>query len=141
MKTVTLVRFESSDQGTFGRIHFEDNSYYTLELPWRDNRNDISCIPTGTYSCHMTMSNRFRRMLYLVSPVHGRFAIRIHSANLAGDRDKGFLSHLNGCIALGEKIGVMGKQKALFVSQPAVRKFHEIMQEKPFTLEVINGMG
>lgn len=141
MKKVTLVRFESSDQGTFGRVYVEGHSFYTLELPWRDNRNDFSCIPPGSYTCKMTKSSKFHRMLYEVLGVQNRFAIRIHSANLAGDVSKGFRSHLNGCIALGERTGVMGNQKAILASQPAVRKFEELLEYQPFILEVINGMG
>ena len=116
MKTVFLVRIESTDQGTFGNLECEGIKFHTLELPWRDNKNDISCIPVGVYKCKMTFSNRFKRMLYLVEGVQGRFAIRIHSANLAGDKAKGFRSHLNGCIALGEKRGTMDGQQALLVS-------------------------
>lgn len=139
MKTVTLVRFESSDQGTFGRVYVEGHSFYTLELPWRDNRNDFSCIPAGTYECRMTRSPRFKKDLYEIFGVKGRFAIRIHSANLAGDTKKGFKSQLNGCIALGEKIGTLEKQKAIFVSKPAVSSFEKLMNHEPFILEVTYG--
>lgn len=140
MRIVKIERFESTDHGTFGRIEFEGHSFYTLELPWRDNRNDISCIPSGQYVCRITKSPRFKRDMYLVEGVQGRFGIRIHSANLAGDTTKGLRSHLNGCIAIGESRGTMGRQKALLQSQPAVRKFEELLDRKPFILEVINGM-
>ena len=139
MNKVTLVRFESSDHGTFGKIYVEGFTFYTLELPWRDNRNDISCIPSGTYTCKMTRSPRFKKDLYEVLGVKGRFAIRIHSANLAGDVKKGFKSQLNGCIALGEKLGTLEKQKAIFVSKPAVANFEKLMNYEPFILEVTYG--
>lgn len=138
MKTVRLERLESGDQGTFGRIYFGKYIFFTGELPWRENKSDISCIPPGTYECEMTMSQHFRRKLYLVLNVENRFAIRIHSANLMGDKSKGFLCQLNGCIAVGEKSGRIDGQKAMLVSAPAVRKLEEYLEKKPFTLEILN---
>lgn len=84
----------------------------------------------------MTYSPRFKKRLYLVGPVEGRVGIRIHPANLMGAKDKGFASELLGCIALGEKMGWIGKQKALLVSSPAVRQFQNLLENEPFTLEI-----
>ena len=140
METVRLERLETSDHGTFGRIYFGKYVFYTGELPWRYNKNDVSCIPTGSYICKMTLSARFKRRLYLVLDVKDRFAIRIHSANLMGDSTRGFKCQLNGCISLGEKIGMMDNQKAILVSSSAVRKLEEFLQSKPFILEVSNGI-
>ena len=133
---VTLERLQSTDQGTFGRIYFGHNWLYTGELPWRDNSPNISCIPTGDYQVVWNWSPAFKRNMYLVTGVGGRSGIRIHPANLMGDTQKGFRSHLYGCIALGEKIGWLDKQKAILVSRPAVRKFERYLGEQPFILEI-----
>ena len=140
MERVVLQRIESTDEGTFGKINIGQVSFYTLELPWRNNKSDISSIPAGVYKCHMTMSARFKKMLYLIDGTGHRTGVRIHSANLAGDAALGYKCQLNGCIALGIKLGLIGGQKALLLSKPAVRKFEEMTDGKPFVLEIKNGL-
>lgn len=96
----------------------------------------MSCVPAGTYRCIFTNSPRFGRCLYLVGPVLARSGIRIHPANLMGDSSKGFHCQLNGCIALGEKLGWMDGQKAVLLSVPAVRELEEHFNGRAFTLEI-----
>jgi hypothetical protein len=132
-----LIRGESSDQGTFGKLFARGAAFLTGELPWRDNRSSVSCIPEpGFYRAIWTMSPRFRRPTYLLLDTDPRVAIRMHPANLMGDIAKLFLAQLNGCIALGERFGWMDGQKALLLSAPAVRRFETLMQCKPFVLEI-----
>lgn len=66
----------------------------TLELPWRDNQQNISCIPEGRYDVRLTYSQKFGRVLPLVMNVPGRSGIRIHAANKPEE--------ITGCIAVGE---------------------------------------
>ena len=115
MNRVVLTRQETGPQGTHGVIRVGDRAWFTVERPWLDNKSDVSCIPTGIYDVRMTYSPRFRTMLYELAEVPGRFACRIHPANLA--------MQLNGCIALGEKRGYIDGVKAVLVSRPAVRAF------------------
>ena len=136
MKTATLQRIEISDQGTFGKITVGDVSFFTGELPWRDDENDVSCIPAGRYDCVMSYSPHFRKLLYAVTGDVKRSGVRIHPANLCGDSTKGFKSQLLGCIALGEKRGWIGNQKCLFLSQSAIRKFQKALDQQPFILEI-----
>jgi len=44
----TLVRLRKSDQGTEGLLIYSRFNCYSLELPWRDNRPNVSCILAGT---------------------------------------------------------------------------------------------
>ena len=134
-----LVRTDSSNQGTFGYLLFEGWSCFTGELPWRENAPSISSIPVGEYRCIFTFSPRFRRKMYLVGPVTGRAGIRIHPANLMGDRSLGLKSQLNGCIALGQRMGAIEGQKAVLISRPAIRKFEQFAAGRSFTLEIKNG--
>lgn len=136
MKRAVLARTKTSDQGTFGVITVEGRSWFTGELPARDNQNDISRIPAGAYTCQWTMSFRFRKRMWELTGVPGRAGIRIHSANFMGAKDRGYRCQLNGCIALGKKLGTMDGQAAIFLSSTAVREFEEFMGTKPFTLEV-----
>lgn len=147
MERIILERLETSDQGTFGKIRVGNDTFYSLELPWRDNSSNVSCIPAGVYECRYTMSAHFKRRLYLVDEVNGRTGIRIHSANLAGDATLGFKKQLNGCIALGMNFGVMDvgsktksqKQKCILNSTTAVRQFENLMERQSFLLEIQNG--
>lgn len=136
MKAV-LERLESSDQGTFGRITFGNTTLFTGELPERDNAANASCIPPGKYVCRWTYSPAFKRQMYLVDGVPKRAGIRIHSANFMGDAPP-YKKQLNGCIALGERLGVMDGQKAVLLSAPAVRKLEMAMNRQPFELEIID---
>ena len=133
-----LQRLETSNHGTFGRLSIDGVSqkFFTGELPWRENLSNVSCIPAGRYRCVWTLSARFRRHLYLVAPVLGRAGIRIHAANLCGDSSLGLRSQLNGCVALGERLGSIDGQRAVLLSQPAMRKFESLLAGRPFELEV-----
>lgn len=132
-----LERLESTDQGTFGRLTAPGVTLFTGELPDRDNAPNISCIPAGAYRCAWTFSPAFKRFMYLVIPVIGRSGIRIHSANYMGDAPP-WRKQLNGCIALGEKLGWIDRQKAVLLSAPAVRRFETLTQHQPFDLEIRN---
>lgn len=140
MTKLILERMETSEQGTFGKISVGGVSFFTGELPWRENKNDLSCIPEGAYLCKWTLSPRFKRFTYELVKVPKRIAIRAHSANFCGAKDKGYKFQLNGCIALGEKLGFMDGQKALLLSAPAVRRFEKIMNKEPFMLEIRNAV-
>lgn len=136
MMRVTLERLETSDAGTFGRLILPNTTLFTGELPWRNNQPSISCIPKGLYSVYWSLSPRFGRKMLIVTPVTNRTGIRIHSANFMGDATKGYRSQLNGCIALGERLGKLDGQKALLVSSPAVRKFETFVNGRTFQLEI-----
>lgn len=131
---VVLTRFDKSDQGVFGRLSVLN--LFTGELPDRDNQSSVSCIPIGIYRVVWAWSPRFRRYTYRLLNVPSRAGILKHSANFMGDASLGLHCQLNGCIALGERVGWMGRQKALLLSAPAVRRFQEFMQHKPFDLEI-----
>jgi hypothetical protein len=135
----TLTRQDSGDQGTFGRIVVPGLALYTGELPSRDNHSDVSCILVGVYNVIWTYSDHFKREMYLLLGTEPRAGIRAHSANLMGDETLGYRKQLNGCIALGEKLGWIDKQKALLLSSPAVRRFETHLARQPFTLEIVNG--
>lgn len=144
MLELLLLRYENSDHGTFGVMTLPDGQQlHSLELPWRNNLSNRSCIPEGRYRCILTWSPRFGRMMWLVNGVVGRLGIRIHPANLAGDVELGWKSQLNGCIAFGFRLGRMqiddGRwQRSLFTSRPAVRQFEDAVKTSPFLLEVRN---
>ena len=140
MKVVNLLRTKFTDHGTFGLVSFDGLRMKSLELPWRNNMRKLSCIPTGDYKCQIVNSPRFGRV-YGVLAVSGRSSILIHSANLAGDRIKGFDTQLEGCIAMYERDGFLTNskgrmQKAGLVSRPAVTRLMQWANSEPFTLKI-----
>jgi len=137
-RIVRLDRFESGDQGTFGRFSFGPFECFSGELPWRDNAPLLSCIPEGSYTTVWAESPRLKRSTYRLLAVPNRSGVLIHSSNLMGDRERGFRAQLLGCIALGEKLGAIDGQKAVLISRPAVRRFEEVMLHQPFILEIRN---
>lgn len=141
---VVLERLESSDEGTFGclTVDYGDNyrecreMFYTGELPERNNKKGLSCIPKGVYKVSQVFWPHGKKMAYMLHDVPGRDGILIHSANFMGDKEKGFKTHLQGCIALGLQLGRLDGQKAILLSTPAVRRFETILENKPFELEI-----
>lgn len=140
MKEVTLLREPSTDEGTFGVMVVGERAFFSLELPWRENRRKRSCIPAGDYVCKQVRSPRFGRV-FTVTGVPGRSAILIHPGNFGGDVEKGYQSHIEGCILLGLKRGSLvntngSPQRCVLLSRPAVREFMELAGPGPFLLRV-----
>ena len=135
METVNIFRLQRSDQGTFGKLHYQDFSCYTLELPWRNNQSNISCIPAGEYATKLRVSPKFGQT-YWVTKVENRAFILIHSGNWAGDVKKGFKTHVNGCILLGKQRGLLAGQLAVLNSRITVKAFMEKMLYQPFNLKI-----
>jgi hypothetical protein len=138
MKEVYLFRTVTSDQGTEGIFATDGFFCKTLELPWRNNQRSISCIPSGEYIVKIRQSPKYGSV-YWVTNVPNRTWILIHAGNVAGDVEKGFRTHVNGCILLGKKHGFLWNQRAVLTSRPTVRKFRSVMMDKTFKLIVVGG--
>jgi hypothetical protein len=130
-----LVRTESGEQGTFGRLVFGRYNFVTAELPWKNNARNISCIPYGDYGCEMIHSPTFGDV-YTVKNVADRTHILIHPGNYAGDEEKGYRTDSNGCILLGSKFGELSGQKVVLSSKDALRDFYIVTNKKPFKLTI-----
>ena len=79
-------------KGTNGILSFEGNEICkTIELPWRENKRRISCIPEGKYKLRKRYSAKFKWHMEVMN-VKNRDLILVHPANDA-------LKELNGCIA------------------------------------------
>jgi len=133
--TVNIFRLMRSDQGTLGKLYYSNFSCYTLELPWRDNKRNISCIPAGEYESKIRISPKFGKV-YWLTEVENRSFILMHSGNWAGDVDKKFKSHVNGCILLGQKRGLLAGQLAVLNSRITVKRFVRMMGGNPFKLDI-----
>ena len=133
---VTLTRAPCTDQGTFGTFVLDDHTtFFSLELPWKNNDHGASSIPPGVYNCHWIYSPKHGEC-YQVMNVPNRDMIEIHSANFAGDVNKGYVSQLLGCIALGMSIGILNGQLAVLNSKGAISVFELTQNKQDFQLTI-----
>ena len=143
-RQVTLIRPPKGTpdtDGTFGRWVVEGGIFECVsgELPWRDNRHEISCVPVGTYNVKMIDSPAHGRV-YELQNVKDRTHCQIHSANYCGDTSCGKKSELLGCISLGHMIiGDSSGQRILAKSRDTIREFYKIMEGEDFILTIIEG--
>lgn len=111
-----LIRVRSSSSGTFGVLcHGQVPFALTLELPWMDNQQNLSCIPAGRYRCRRIRSHRFG-ITYEICDVPGRTHVLFHAGNTIDDTQ--------GCILIGEEFGGTRDKPMLVSSQ---RGFGELM--------------
>lgn len=128
-----LTRLVDNGYQTLGLLEVLDESGNTLyalptvELPWRDNKNSKSCIPTGKYTvasrvspkygdCFMLANNEVenrQRILTQGGPITGynasnRTYVLIHEAPAAQGNSKPWLL---GCMAPGFKFNTKQKDK------------------------------
>lgn len=141
MRKVVLLRIKTGDSGTFGKLLAPGFTCFTGELPWRDNRRKVSCIPPGTYNVALRMSPKFGRV-YEIKGIPGRSYVLLHSGNFSGDVSLGYTSHVEGCVLLGSRLGKLQNragalQDGVLASMPTVGAFMRAMGFQPFILEVI----
>lgn len=131
---VRIVRVESSSRGTRGIMLINGCiKFATLEDEWRDNQPNISCIPSGSFSCARIISPHFGPT-FTVQNVPGRSLIRFHAGNTDADT--------TGCILVGmgfaEKLGRPGISE----SAKAFIKFMDSMRGiDSFELQITNCTG
>lgn len=117
---VEVIRTKYRQDGTFGSLYIDDWPVcVTLELPWRNNDPQVSCIPTGLYTAKRVESPKFGNT-FEVENVPNRSHILFHGANKIED--------LLGCIGLAEfyhrfegKAGIANPSKGA-----AMIEFHQL---------------
>ena len=114
MKKIRLSRLFKTPEVTRG-VFIDDYTgrilCASLELPWKDNKQDISCIPTGNYICNPYSSGKYKNV-YQVMDVENRTYILIHVGNTVND--------ILGCILPGTKFGNLDGLKAVYSSKVAL---------------------
>jgi hypothetical protein len=118
------------DDCTLGILSYKDFNCFTLELPWLDNKKNISCIPAaGGYlgRKHKSPSNGD---CIAIDNVLNRTYIQIHSAN--------YISQLQGCVAVGDSICFINRDGVPDVSNSknTLKALLEVLPEK-FTVEIL----
>ena len=124
MKKLILKRVINQPDVTLGLIKADKFIFHTLELPWRDNKRNVSCIPDGNYICNLNNRN-----VYEVMDVPNRSSIQIHIGNIAPD--------VRGCILLGMRYGTITGKLAVLSSTAANKLFKKELNYEDFELEII----
>lgn len=119
LMVLDLIRVGSSSRGTFGVLRFGTVPFVlTLERPWQDNEQNVSCIPPGRYKCQRTRSPKFGWTFALLD-VPNRTHVLFHSGNTLEDTQ--------GCILVGEEFSGTWDKPTLASSQRGFLEFLKLM--------------
>lgn len=116
------------DSVTLGVATFGNFKCVTLELPWRQNREDKSCIPAGRYMCKKIHSGKNGHCFEILD-VPGRTDVQGHIGNFIGD--------ILGCVVFGGGIRDIDNDGVLDVTN-STQTFSRLMKLLPdkFCMEI-----
>jgi hypothetical protein len=93
---ILIERKLSSEQCNMGYLFINNLPIcYSLELPWKDNESNISCIPKGKYNGILRYDKKDGWRIQLES-VPNRTGVQIHIGN--------YTSQTQGCILVGKSV-------------------------------------
>jgi hypothetical protein len=127
---ITLKRISDDGVQTLGHLHLGNGKVYqTLELSWKNNERQRSCIPKGIYKVKKRTSAKYGDHFHILN-VLNRDMILIHHAN--------FHNQLLGCIAPGKGLSDLNKDGRLDVTSSR-QAMKELLAALPnnFELEII----
>lgn len=125
--SLILNRFLKTDKFTAGYIDVAGQRFYTLERPWQENEQNVSCIPHGLYNVKPYSSKRFPNTFQLMNVID-RSYILIHKGNYTRDTE--------GCILIGMNFDTLDGQGMVEDSTIAMNKFRNIVGDAEFKLEI-----
>ena len=112
---LTLKRVAENEDGTFGvLIHNNIPFCLTLEPEWRDNKQNISCIPPKHYTCEKVNSRKFVST-FEIKRGPNRTHVLFHKGNVETDT--------LGCVILGEQFESLNGKCAILRSGKAFDEF------------------
>lgn len=102
----------------------------TLELGWKENKRNISCIPLGEYTVTKRISSKYGEHFHILD-VEDRSYILIHAGN--------FYSDIRGCILVGEDFKDLNKDGLLDItnSRQTMKQLLKVLPET-FDLTIID---
>ena len=141
---ITLTRYGSTPQGTFGEIWLGNRKFYTVERPWLDNQPYKSCVPLGDYkllwkATSTSVPNEYDGHTWyldgetVASGWSGKPRTRccLHIANTQMD--------VNGCIGVGKQLGTRNAQWAIKSSRIALVELLEQIKGEDHELVIRQG--
>lgn len=136
---VSLIRF-GGDKETLGALIVDSEPIcLTLELPWKNNAQNISRIPAGMYDCkrvfdRTTGGGSFIPETFEVMGVPGRSGILFHVGNSTKDT--------HGCILTGMTIGGTDQAGWVLNSKDAFGEFLRATSlENTFKLTIVDPLN
>ena len=127
---LTLIR-SYYPHGTNGQLYLGNEMLCaTIELPWKDNKRQVSCIPEGRYELKKRYNPRFRAH-FIVMDVPGRSYILIHAFNNALKESKGCIAPVSVCT--GEGQGTFSKDA---LKKLTTLLYPELEKRKPVFLTI-----
>lgn len=134
---VRIERYLKNGDCVLGKVYVNNVfRMFSGERADLNNQRNISCIPVGKYRCtrHITANYPEARRAYAVNDVPNRTGILFHSGNIP-------IVDSQGCILLGMSAGKLahnGRQMdAVLQSRDAMENFHQLIQNRPFDLEIV----
>ena len=107
MNRIVIIRTGKQDIQSKGYLYIYDDKdnmlldAYSLELPWEENKQGISCIPEGVYNAQKHISPTFGDCIW-IRDVPDRYEILLHPGNYVGSPNPNTgKPDLRGCIAPG----------------------------------------
>ena len=128
-KTIIIERLSDNGTQTEGRMFLGTDLVRTLELPWKENRRRVSCIPKGEYNVIPHNSPKFGKCFW-VQDVANRSEILIHVGN--------YYKQILGCILVGmqsKDINNDGQMDVAY-SKKAMQKLIKYTDFQPFKLVI-----
>ena len=131
MKVELMTVDSGAHKGTISALIVDDTvCCWALELPWKDNHPNISCVPTGEYELRLEWSSKFNRELYELKGVSGRSECKFHIANR--------LHEIQGCISPGIMVRKIDNEYSVAQSTAAFNKFMMMMKGREKDLLIIS---
>ena len=132
---IQIIRLTYGNKQTIGRLMLLNDddriikSYWTMELLWKDNQRNVSCIPENTYTAVKHRSPKFGDSLWLPN-VTDRSEILVHPANYYHD--------LLGCIGVGNDLKDIDGDKLMDItdSRNAVQELLSLIETKKIKIEI-----
>lgn len=130
---ILVNRSFSNDKQTIGQMLIVDGDnvvtgFPTLELPWLNNKRNISCIPSGVYTC-VKRKSPSQGMCFWIKDVPGRDWILIHKGN--------YHTNIKGCMLVGTFLKDINKDGYVDVSRSiyTISKMLDILPDS-FKIEI-----
>lgn len=128
---------ETNPKQTEGLLYVIDNDKIifeckTLELPWKDNHFQVSCIPAGIYTAkkRLTKYSHFKYEHFHILDVKNRDNVLIHGGN--------YYTDILGCILVGKEYIDMNNDgiRDVTSSRNTLRKILSLVKTDEIELEI-----
>lgn len=127
---IKLRRISDSGKQTLGHLTLPNGKiYHTLELPWRNNEKQVSCIPKGIYKVQKRNSPKYGAHFHILD-VPNRSFILIHHGN--------YFTDILGCVLVGTGLKDLNGDGQLDVtnSRTAMQQLNAALPDN-FSIEIL----